>query len=71
MFFKENDACIVETDEISTYVPVHIRDALALKLKKESEKVSLSVDPFVSGFLPAKFQDSAMVKTSRFGPYIE
>jgi hypothetical protein len=61
----------VQSDRVADFVPVQIREGLALKLKKEAEKVSFSVDSFTGEWLPVKFKDPAGVKRSRFGPYIE
>lgn len=56
---------------MADFVQVRVRDDLALRLKKEAEKVSFSVDAFTSQWLPTKFRDPACAKKSRFGPYVE
>lgn len=71
MQFKENSNGEVDLECIENYVPVHIREKIALKLKQESEKVSLSIDPLVQQIIPTKFVDAANIKQSRLGPYIE
>lgn len=71
MYFKENNGCEVDPEDLENFVPVHIRENFALKLKQEAEQVSLSVDPMVQRVVPSKFIDVANIKESRLGPYIE